>query len=160
MPDLVISDSGPGVVDVHTQTIHVRVLASELYMDVILGTDVTIKGTPLDDETFMRLRLEWNGGTVTPTILAVYPTHFEDDTQFEIFYQGNYVGEFVITWSPTSAGDGSVYVGNIVGTSFNEIISTGYLQGSTRDSRGIAMRLNGTNVEPADGDQCTITILA
>ncbi len=166
MPELTLSDPGAGVIDVQLEASQVRAIGDELYVTVEQETTtVKIKGIPIDENIFIRVRLEWNGGSSGPTVLSVYPAvAWEGDTYWELSQVQNYYQDFPEEWgiaheySTGSPVTTAPTLSHIVGTSFNEVVCTGYNHSSPQSVYRFMMRLNGVEVFPADGDQCTITV--
>lgn len=159
MPDITIADTGSGVVNVIYDTPVVKVLGTRLYIEVAVtsSTEVTVTGTRL----FLRLRLEWNGGSAMPTILSALPYQegWDADPNFGVEWWGNaYDEEFIIRWSHSGFVAESITVSDIEGTSFDGVLMTEFVQWTPKDYLGFVMTLGGTTVYPADGDRCTLII--
>lgn len=167
MADVVISDPATGtydVCDVRVEASQVRVVANNLRIDIIDGpTTVTVRGTdPTGGDIFLRMRLRFNGSTNDPTLLSKFP--LDDwsppaENYFYCIYANNNPTEFEVRWAHGGFTPGTLYLGNIVGTSFNQIVTSSFSTGSTYDIWRFKLRLNGVDVYPANLDECTITLV-
>ena len=168
MPDITVSDpntAAGAVIDVHLEASVVRVIGSELNVEVTVdtgGSQVVIEGTPLDDNIWLRVRLEWNGGQTNPTVISYYPrSAWDQDAYYNgvIVWATNFPQEFAIRHEyQTTPPSLTPSIGHTVGTSFNGIGSVSYSHQSPISAFRFGMLLNGVAVYPADGDACTITI--
>lgn len=157
MPNILMTDeiSDTGTINVVQDGEVVRVSGSHIWIDVMTeDSQVRVAG----ESFFVRVKIEWNGGSADATVLGVSPADVVENVA--VYLQDGSIFEWVIEYdNVNSLTRDSLSIRPTPGNTIQQISYTGFAYGASRTRIGfITENDSGVPTFPSDGDVCWIEV--